>query len=115
MATDNSRMHLTDQEVLLERVMREIVAQVQDAGFVLKCGGALVFAYGSHRHTTDLDFDAERTTDMRRRIRRAIRMGIIYKSSQTHVEQGDHHQRHQDWQVSRHPAIYRRCSAQIPC
>lgn len=72
MATDNNRLHLTDQEVLLERVMRDVVARVQDAGFILKGGGALVFAYGSHRHTTDLDFDAERKTDMTRRIRRAI-------------------------------------------
>ena len=46
--------------------------RVQDARFVLKGGGALVFVYGSHRHTTDLDFDAERKTDMTRRIRRAI-------------------------------------------
>lgn len=51
--------------------MREVVARVQDAGFVLKGGGALVLVYGSHRHTTDLDFDAERPTDMTRRIRRA--------------------------------------------
>ena len=63
---------LTPQEALLERVLREVVMRVQDARFVLKGGGALVFVYGSHRHTTDLDFDAERKTDMTRRIRRAI-------------------------------------------
>lgn len=51
--------------------MREVVTRVQDAGFVLKGGGALVFAYGEHRHTTDLDFDAERKSDVTRRIRRA--------------------------------------------
>lgn len=34
MATDNNRLHLTDQEVLLERVMRDVVARVQDAGFI---------------------------------------------------------------------------------
>lgn len=71
MATDDRRSHLTAQEVDLERVMREVVARVQDAGFVLKGGGALVLVYGSIRHTTDLDFDAERPTDMTRRIRRA--------------------------------------------
>ncbi len=43
--------------------MREVVARVQDAGFVLKGGGALVLVYGSHRHTAGLDFDAERPTD----------------------------------------------------
>ena len=72
MATDHSRSRLTDEQVLHQRVMREVVARVQDAGFVLKGGGALAFAYGSRRHSTDLDFDAERKTDMRRRIRRAI-------------------------------------------
>lgn len=71
MATNNRRSHLTGQEAVLERVMREVVARVQDAGFVLKGGGALVLVYGSIRHTTDLDFDAERPTDMTRRIRRA--------------------------------------------
>lgn len=71
MAADDRRPHLTGQEVDLERVMREVVARVQDAGFVLKGGGALVLVYGSIRHTTDLDFDAERPTDMTRRIRRA--------------------------------------------
>lgn len=35
MATDNNRLHLTDREVPLERVMREVVARVQDTGFVL--------------------------------------------------------------------------------
>lgn len=77
MATNDSRSHLTAQQVLLERVMREVVERVQDAGFVLKGGGALVFAYGSPRHTTDLDFDADRKTDMRRRIRRAIQAAEV--------------------------------------
>ena len=72
MATHNSRSGLTPQEALLERVLREVVTRVQDTGFVLKGGGALVFVYGSPRHTTDLDFDAERKTDMTRRMRRAI-------------------------------------------
>ena len=35
MATDNNRLHLTDQQVLLERVKREVVEHTQDAGFVL--------------------------------------------------------------------------------
>lgn len=39
---------------------------------MLKGGGALVFAYGSRRHTTDLDFDARQKTDMTRRMRRSI-------------------------------------------
>lgn len=69
----NNRPGLTDQQALLERVMREVVTRVQDAGFVLKGGGALVLLYGGHRHTTDLDFDAEKKSDMTRRIRRAIR------------------------------------------
>lgn len=73
MATYN-RSHLTGRQALLERVMREVVVQVQDAGFVLKGGGALVLAYGSIRHTTDLDFDAEEQIDMPLRIRRATEL-----------------------------------------
>ena len=57
--------------------MREVVGEVQDAGFVLKGGGALVLAYGSNRHTTDLDFDSHRPTDMTRRIRRAARAAEV--------------------------------------
>lgn len=71
MATHN-RSHLTAQQALLERVMRAVVVQVQDAGFVLKGGGALVLVYGSIRHTTDLDFDAIKQTDMPLHIRRAM-------------------------------------------
>lgn len=42
MATYN-RSLLTDREAILERVMRAVVEQVQDTGFVLKGGTALVF------------------------------------------------------------------------
>ena len=48
--------------------MREVVARVQDAGFVSKGGGALVFVHGVQRHSTDMDFDAERNSDGSRRI-----------------------------------------------
>ena len=54
--------------------MKEVVVQVQDAGFVLNGGDALVLAYGSIRHTTDLDFDAEEQIDMPLRIRRATEL-----------------------------------------
>ena len=76
MAT-NDRLHLTADQALLEHVMREVVMQVQDAGFVLKGGGALVLVYGSIRHTTDLDFDAEKQTDMPLRIRRAMQLAGV--------------------------------------
>ena len=76
MAT-NDRLHLTADQALLEHVMWEVVMQVQDAGFVLKGGGALVLVYGSIRHTTDLDFDAERQTDMPLRIRRAMQLAGV--------------------------------------
>ena len=41
MATNN-RPSLTHQQALLERVMREALERVQDAGLVLKAVGALV-------------------------------------------------------------------------
>lgn len=62
------RLGLTDQQALLARVTREVVARVQDAGFVLKGGGALVLVYGGQWHSTDLDFEAERKSDASRRI-----------------------------------------------
>lgn len=77
MATHDRRFHVTAQQALLERVLWEVVQRVQDAGFVLKGGGALVFAYGALRHTTDLDFDADRKTDMRRRMREAIQSTLV--------------------------------------
>ena len=38
----------------------------------LKGGSALAFVYGLDRHSTDLDFDADRRTDLSRRIRRGM-------------------------------------------
>ena len=65
-------VHLTAAQALHERIMRELVARVQDTTFVLKGGSALAFAYGLNRHSTDLDFDADRRTDISRRIRRSM-------------------------------------------
>lgn len=70
MAADRSLL-LTDDEALLERVMSEVIARVQGMDYVLKGGGALVFAYGIGRHSTDLDFDAIRPIDLTRRVRKA--------------------------------------------
>ena len=53
--------------------MREVVRRVQGTGHVLKGGCALVFAYGIRRHSTDIDFDAAKPTDMTRRIRNGLR------------------------------------------
>ena len=72
LAADRSLL-LTAEEALLESVMWKVVHEVQDAGFVLKGGGALVRAYGLGRHSTDLDFDAERPTDLTRRVRQAAK------------------------------------------
>ena len=46
---------------------------MQGTGYVLKGGCALVFAYGIRRHTTDIDFDAAKPTDITRRIRNGLR------------------------------------------
>ena len=40
--------------------MREVLARVQDLGLVLKGGTAFAIAWGLNRHSTDLDFDANR-------------------------------------------------------
>lgn len=65
-------VRLTASRALHERVMREVVARVQDSTYVLKGGSALAFVYGLDRHSTDLDFDADRHTDLSRRIRRGM-------------------------------------------
>ena len=44
MAANNRRSHLTSHEAVLEHMVRDVVARVQDTGFVLKSGGALRLA-----------------------------------------------------------------------
>ena len=53
--------------------MRDVLARVQDLGLVLKGGTALAFAHGLNRHSTDLDFDADRPVELRDRIESAAR------------------------------------------
>ena len=73
MDPDPRLQDLSPYEVLHERLMWEIVQRVQDTGYILKGGCALVFAYGSRRRSTDLDFDARKRTGMTRRIWNGLR------------------------------------------
>lgn len=51
-------IRLRPDELLHQRVMRQVLNQVQDTPYVLKGGTALLFARNLDRHSTDLDFDA---------------------------------------------------------
>ena len=68
----NPRLALNRAEARHERVMRYVVARMQDTPYVLKGGTALAFAYDLDRHSTDLDFDATEPAHIRKRIRDGI-------------------------------------------
>lgn len=66
-------LRLTPHQELHERLMRDVLARVQDLGLVLKGGTAFAFAWGVNRHSTDLDFDTNRRVELRDRIESAAR------------------------------------------
>ena len=61
-------LRLTPHQELHERLMWDVLVQVQSLGLVLKGGTALAFTRGLNRHSTDLDFDASRPVELRDRI-----------------------------------------------
>ena len=68
---------LTPHQELHERLMWAVLERVRDLDMVLKGGTALAFTRGLNRHSTDLDFDAERPVELRDRIAGAARaMGV---------------------------------------
>ena len=61
-------LRLTPRQELRERLMRNVLARVQDLDLVLKGGSAVAFTRGLNRHSTDLDFDTDRPVELRDRI-----------------------------------------------
>ncbi|MDE0262398.1 MAG: nucleotidyl transferase AbiEii/AbiGii toxin family protein [Bryobacterales bacterium] len=61
-------LRLTPHQELHERLMWDVLVQVQNLGLVLKGGTALAFTRGLDRHSTDLDFDAGGPVELRDRI-----------------------------------------------
>ena len=61
-------LRLTPHQELHERLMRAVLERVRDLNMVLKGGTALAFTHGLNRHSTDLDFDAERPVELRDHI-----------------------------------------------
>jgi predicted nucleotidyltransferase component of viral defense system len=79
---DNNRsLRITQSEELHQRVMRQILANIQDTPYVLKGGAALLFTRNLDRHSTDLDFDSDKQMNIEGRIREGIKSaGIELKS-----------------------------------
>ena len=61
-------LRLTSHQELHERLMWAVLERVRDLDMVLKGGTALASTLGPDRHSTDLDFDAERLDELRDRI-----------------------------------------------
>lgn len=71
---DNNRsLRITQSEEMHQRVMRQILANIQDTPYVLKGGAALLFTRNLDRHSTDLDFDSDKQMNIEGRIRDAIK------------------------------------------
>ena len=66
-------VRLTPVQELHERLMKDVLARVRDLDLVLKGGSALAFTRGLNRHSTDLEFDANRGVELRDRIGAASR------------------------------------------
>ena len=64
-------VRLTPVQELHERLMKDVLVRVRDLDLVLKGGSALAFTRGLNRHSTDLDFDANRGVELSDRIEAA--------------------------------------------
>lgn len=54
------------------RIMRAVLASVQDSPLVLKGGTALLLCYGLDRFSEDLDFDAPKKMNLESRVEKAL-------------------------------------------
>ena len=61
-------LRLTPRQELHDQLMWAVLERVRNLDMVLKGGTALAFTLGPDRHSTDLDFDAERLGELRDRI-----------------------------------------------
>ena len=96
-------LRLTPHQELHERLMWAVLERVRDLDMVLKGGTALAFTRGLNRHSTDLDFDAERPVELRDRI------GSAARTLEVNLEPA----RRQDWHghqrfLARYPRAARR-------
>lgn len=66
-------IRLTPSQAFHERLMKEVLSRVIGLDLVLKGGGALAFTRGLNRHSTDLDFDTDRASELQDRIETAAR------------------------------------------
>ena len=76
MAADNRvrrGLRVNPQQELCALLMRAVLERVRDLDMVPKGGTALAVTHGLDRHSTELDFNAERPVELRDRIASAAR------------------------------------------
>lgn len=69
---DDAAVALSAAQLAHVRIMRCVVAALQDAPMVLKGGTALLLCYGLDRFSEDLDFDASKKLNLESRLERAL-------------------------------------------
>ena len=65
-------MSFTTAQQAHVRIMRAVLATVQDSPLVLKGGTALLLCYGLDRFSEDLDFDAPKKMNLESRLEKAL-------------------------------------------
>lgn len=60
-----------------QEVMKSVLKQVQDTGYVLKGGTALLLTRGLDRHSEDLDFDASKKLNLGKRVEKGIKLSGV--------------------------------------
>lgn len=69
---EEEAMNFTREQSAHVRVMRAVLAAMQDSPLVLKGGTALLLCYGLDRFSEDLDFDAPKKLNLESRLERAL-------------------------------------------
>ena len=75
------------------RIMRAVLASLQDSPLVLKGGTALLLCYGLDRFSEDLDFDAPKKMNLESRLEKAL-SGIVASQTITRTKDTDTVQRY---------------------
>ena len=71
-------LRLTPSQELHERLTKDVLLRVRDLDLALKGGSALTFTRGLNRHSSDLDFDANRAVELTDRIESAARASGVH-------------------------------------
>ena len=86
-------MSFTTAQQAHVRIMRAVLASLQDSPLVLKGGTALLLCYGLDRFSEDLDFDAPKKMNLESRLEKAL-SGIVASQTITRTKDTDTVQRY---------------------